>query len=70
LRRREIAMVGDDLWTDVLAAKRAGMRGILVLTGKHGRDELERAAGGRRGGQPDAVAESLAEVVEALSSAG
>ncbi|HVL53350.1 MAG TPA: HAD-IIA family hydrolase, partial [Vitreimonas sp.] len=40
LRRNEIAMVGDDVWSDALAPRRAGMRGILVLTGKHGEDEL------------------------------
>jgi HAD superfamily hydrolase (TIGR01458 family) len=67
LRRREIAMVGDDVWTDVLAAQRAGMRGILVRTGKHGDAELAEAAGRRRGGgRPDAVAGSLAEVVAAF----
>lgn len=67
LRRSEIAMVGDDVWTDALAAQRAGMRGIVVLTGKHGQEELARAAAQRRGGgRPDAVAASLAEVAEAL----
>jgi HAD superfamily hydrolase (TIGR01458 family) len=69
LRRREIAMVGDDVWNDALAARRAGLRGIVVLTGKHGRQELDLAAGQRRGGgRPDAVAGSLADVVEALEA--
>jgi len=67
LRRADIAMVGDDVWTDALAARRAGLRGLVVLTGKHGRDELDRAAGmARGGGRPDAVAASLAELVAAL----
>jgi HAD superfamily hydrolase (TIGR01458 family) len=66
--RREIAMVGDDVWSDVLAAKRVGLRGVLVLTGKHGQDELQRAASQVRGGGiPDAVAPSLREVVAALA---
>jgi ribonucleotide monophosphatase NagD (HAD superfamily) len=60
-------MVGDDVWTDALAAKRAGLRGFVVLTGKHGREELDRAAAQRRGGgRPDGVARSLAEIVAAL----
>ena len=36
LPRAEIAMVGDDVRTDVRASQRAGLRGILVLSGKHG----------------------------------
>jgi HAD superfamily hydrolase (TIGR01458 family) len=67
LRRADVAMVGDDVWTDALAARRAGLRGIVVLSGKHGRAELERAAAQHRGGgSPDAVAASLADVVAAL----
>jgi HAD superfamily hydrolase (TIGR01450 family) len=64
---QRLAMVGDDLRTDVLAAQRAGLRGVLVLTGKHGLDDVARAAAqGRGGGRPDIVAGSLAEVVAAL----
>lgn len=67
LKRSEIAMVGDDLRTDVLAGQRAGLRGAFVLTGKHGLDELGRLAGHGRGGrEPHAVAPSLADVVAAL----
>lgn len=67
LRRSDIAMVGDDIRTDVLAGQRAGLRGVLVLTGKHGLDELSRLRGHGRGGrEPHAVAPSLAEVVAAL----
>jgi HAD superfamily hydrolase (TIGR01458 family) len=66
LRRSEIAMVGDDVRSDVLAARRAGLRGVFVLTGKHDRDEARRAAAERRGRQPDAIGASLAEVVAAL----
>jgi len=67
LRRSEIAMVGDDIRTDVLAGQRAGVRGVFVLTGKHGLDDLpRRAANGRGGREPDAIAPSLAEVVAAL----
>lgn len=65
--RSDLAMIGDDVWTDALGARRVGLRGIVVLTGKHGREEVDRAAAqGRGGGRPDAVAASLAEVVAAL----
>ncbi|MHB8400258.1 MAG: HAD-IIA family hydrolase [Candidatus Limnocylindrales bacterium] len=65
--RHELAMVGDDVWTDVIAAQRAGFRGVFVRSGKHGQAELDRAAAARRGGGvPDLVAASLADVVAAL----
>jgi HAD superfamily hydrolase (TIGR01458 family) len=64
---RDVAMVGDDVWFDVLGAQRAGLRGVLVLSGKHGEEELARAAAQSRGGGiPTAVAPTLAEVVAAL----
>lgn len=66
LRRSEIAMIGDDLRSDVAAARRVGLLGILVLTGKHGREDVAAAAARRNGGRPDAVAPSLLEVVAAL----
>jgi HAD superfamily hydrolase (TIGR01458 family) len=67
VRRVELAMIGDDIWTDVLAARRSGLRGIFVLTGKHGPAELAEAAARRRGGgRPDAIAPSVADVVAAL----
>ncbi|MDO8484766.1 MAG: HAD-IIA family hydrolase [Candidatus Limnocylindrales bacterium] len=67
LRRSEIAIVGDDIRTDVLAGQRAGLRGVFVLTGKHGLDELARLpARGRGGREPHAVAPSLADIVAAL----
>jgi HAD superfamily hydrolase (TIGR01458 family) len=66
LARADIAMVGDDVRTDVRAAQRAGMRGIFVLSGKHSHDDIEVAARERGGRRPDALAASLAEVVAAL----
>ena len=65
--RRDLAMVGDDVFSDVLAAQRLGLRGIFVRTGKHGDQELAAAAARRRGGgRPTAVADSLAAVATAL----
>ncbi len=66
LAPREVAMVGDDVRADVLAAMRVGMRGVLVLTGKHGPVDVARARAARGGRIPDAIAPSLGEVVAAL----
>ena len=67
LARADIAMVGDDIRSDVRAGQRAGLRGIFVLSGKHGTGDIEIAARERGGRQPDAVANDLAAVVGALS---
>jgi ribonucleotide monophosphatase NagD (HAD superfamily) len=64
--RNALAMVGDDVWTDIGGARRAGLRTVFVRTGKHGDADLEAAARGRRGYRPDAVAPSLLDVVRAL----
>jgi HAD superfamily hydrolase (TIGR01458 family) len=65
--RHDLAMVGDDVFSDILAAQRLGLRGIFVRTGRHGDAELASAAGRRRGGGvPTGVAASLGEVVAAL----
>jgi HAD superfamily hydrolase (TIGR01450 family) len=69
LRRREVAMVGDDLQTDLAPARRLGMRTVLVLTGKHGAEDLARAQEERRRPLPDAVARSIVEVSDALLEA-
>ena len=63
----DVAMVGDDLWNDIRGAQKAGLRGVFVRTGKHGDAELARVAAERGGRAPDAVAPSIAEVVDALS---
>jgi HAD superfamily hydrolase (TIGR01450 family) len=65
LPRGAFAMVGDDLSADVAASQRVGLRGVLVLSGKTGRAEAERASAGRGRG-PDAIAATLADVVAAL----
>ena len=64
LRLGEVAMVGDDPRADVAAARRVGLRGILVLSGKTDA-AAARAVGGRVG--RDGVAGSLAEIVAALA---
>ncbi|WP_328430355.1 TIGR01458 family HAD-type hydrolase [Streptomyces sp. NBC_00443] len=53
----EAVMVGDDVESDVLAAQRAGVRGVLVRTGKY-LPETHRAASGT----PDHVIDSFADL--------
>src|SRR5437763_9586465 len=59
----EAVMVGDDIENDVGGAQRAGMRGILVCTGKHSADSplLERV-------QPDSILPSIVDLPEWLSA--
>ena len=67
LRRSEIAIVGDDIRTDVLAGQRAGLRGVFVLSGKHTLADLAQLRSEGRGTMlPDGVAPTLADVVAAL----
>jgi ribonucleotide monophosphatase NagD (HAD superfamily) len=72
---REVAMVGDDPAQDIVGARRMGMRGVLVLTGKtNAANAAALGSGGARAGTgarrsraiPDTVAPSLADVVAAL----
>lgn len=53
----EAVMVGDDVESDVLAAQHAGVRGVLVRTGKY-LPETHRAASGT----PDHVIDSFADL--------
>ena len=55
-----------DVRSDIRAAQRVGLRGIFVLSGKHGLNDIEIAAKERGGRRPDAVAPELAAVVAAL----
>lgn len=69
LRAGEVAMVGDDLRSDVAGARRIGMRGILVLSGKTDRAAMDAAAAAGRlrgAGRPDGVAADLLAAVTAL----
>ena len=50
-----VAMVGDDLWSDVEGAQRAGLQGWLVRTGKY-RESVLRESGIR----PDRILDSVA----------
>ena len=61
----DAVMVGDDVEADVGAAKRLGMRGVLVRTGKFRRDTLASADP-----QPDAIIDSIADLPDYLAGAG
>jgi len=63
LRRDAVAMVGDHAPQDIAGARRAGLRGILVLSGRTAADEV---AGLRGLAVPGAVAAGLGDVVAAL----
>ena len=58
LRPDECAMVGDRLYTDIEMAARAGVCGVLVLSGETTLGDLEEAAQ-----NPDLVVESVAELL-------
>jgi len=53
----EVAMIGDDIYTDIAGAQNAGMTGILVRTGKF-RDEILQHSGIH----PDAIIDSIADL--------
>jgi phospholysine phosphohistidine inorganic pyrophosphate phosphatase len=52
---RQTIMVGDDLWSDVEGAQRAGLQGWLVRTGKYRGSALQGS-----GIQPDRILDSVA----------
>jgi phospholysine phosphohistidine inorganic pyrophosphate phosphatase len=54
---RSIAMVGDDLWSDVQGAQGAGLQGWLVRTGKFRQNVLEDS-----GISPDRIVPSVADL--------
>ena len=54
---RSVAMVGDDLWSDVQGAQRAGLQGWLVRTGKFREDVLQGS-----GITPDRILSSVTDL--------
>ncbi len=59
----QAVMVGDDIESDVLAAQRAGITGVLVRTGKYLPEALDRAPA-----SPDHVIDSVADLPGLLES--
>jgi HAD superfamily hydrolase (TIGR01450 family) len=64
LEPSELAMVGDRLYTDMVMARRAGVAGVLVLTGEATQADVDAAAGAA-----DLVVPSLKEFGELLAEA-
>jgi NagD protein len=64
LAPKQLAMVGDRLYTDMAMAHRAGALGVLVLTG-----ETTAAQGAKHSPAPDLVVHGLAELGERLRAA-
>ncbi len=60
LEPRQVAMVGDDIEGDIGGAQRAGLRGILVRTGKFREEDLYGEV------EPDVVLNSLADLPTAV----
>jgi phospholysine phosphohistidine inorganic pyrophosphate phosphatase len=56
LPAQALLMIGDDIDADIGGAQAAGLKGVLVKTGKFRPSDLERGA------RPDAVLESVAEL--------
>jgi phospholysine phosphohistidine inorganic pyrophosphate phosphatase len=54
----QVAMVGDDIEVDVDGAQRAGLKGVLVRTGKFRETDLQSMI------EPDEVIDSIADLVE------
>jgi len=61
LKPHETAMVGDRLYTDMEMACRAGVVGILVLSGEATREELNAS-----GLKPEIVVENILELAEKI----
>lgn len=57
VKPHDAAMIGDDIHTDVGGARRIGMLGILVRTGKYRPELVERS-----GIRPDHVLDSIADL--------
>lgn len=57
LPENEIAMIGDDIETDILGAHKAGLTTILVRTGKYNKEEVQKA-----NIKPDLIINSFAEL--------
>ncbi|HUF13260.1 MAG TPA: TIGR01458 family HAD-type hydrolase [Longimicrobiales bacterium] len=63
LPRERVLMVGDDVESDVGGAQAAGLRGVLVRSGKFSEDALRRS-----GVRPDAVIDGIAALPALVAS--
>jgi ribonucleotide monophosphatase NagD (HAD superfamily) len=61
LRADQVAMIGDDILTDIGGACTMGMQGILVRTGKYRKDAMDNAVI-----KPNCVIDSIAQLQDIL----
>jgi HAD superfamily hydrolase (TIGR01458 family) len=61
LRADQVAMIGDDILTDIGGARETGMQGILVRTGKYRQEAVEAAVI-----KPGYIIDSIAQLHEIL----
>lgn len=61
LSPNNVVMIGDDIQTDVGGAQSAGMRGVLVRTGKFREEYLTKS-----GIRPDRVIDSIADIQQII----
>lgn len=64
LEARDAVMIGDDIATDVGGAQEAGLRGVLVRTGKY-REEIAKKSAIR----PDLILDSIAGIEKVVEAA-
>jgi 4-nitrophenyl phosphatase len=64
VKKQDAIMIGDNLDTDILAGKRAGVPTVFVLTGIHTKENLKNVD---ESGYPDYVIEDLSELKNCLS---
>jgi len=57
LPRERVYLISDDIYTDLMGAKKLGIGTIFMTTGKYGREEMKKA-----GFEPDFVFDSLGEL--------
>jgi HAD superfamily hydrolase (TIGR01458 family) len=62
LQADQVAMIGDDIDADVGGAQQAGLKGILVRTGKYRQSYAEQSAV-----TPDLILDSVAKLPDALN---
>jgi HAD superfamily hydrolase (TIGR01458 family) len=61
LRANEVAMIGDDILTDIGGGRSLGMKGILVRTGKYRKDIVDKAMI-----KPNYIIDSIAQLPDIL----
>jgi HAD superfamily hydrolase (TIGR01458 family) len=61
LRAEQVAMIGDDILTDIGGARSMGMQGVLVRTGKYRKEALDNAVI-----KPGFIIDSIAQLQDIL----